>query len=109
MGTRNLHLLTVGALLIGVLGFMSVWDELASIVASHFDAQGRPNGFATKEQFFIVYGLMAGFVLSTLLFSIPLLKFMPVKYLNIPHREYWTTGGRLHEAIAKISAAMWWM
>ena len=109
MNTRNLQVLTVGALLWGVLRVILVWDELPQTLASHFDAQGKPNGFSTKEQFFIVYGLMTGFVLSTLLVGIPLMKVIPPKYLNIPHRAYWLTGGRLNEAQAKISKAMWWM
>jgi len=78
-------------------------------VASHFDAQGKPDAFSSKEQFFLVYGLTMGFVFASLLVTIPLMNIIPVKYINIPHREYWLTAERLGEARAKIRKAMWWM
>jgi hypothetical protein len=108
MNTRSLQLLTLGAALYGVARVLLVWDDLPSTVASHFDSQGRPDVFSSKEEFFIVYGLAMGLVFSSLLVAIPLLKVIPPKYINIPHKEYWLAG-RLDEARAKMAKALWWM
>ena len=65
------------------------WPRLPHLMAQHFDAAGRPNGFASKESFF---ALMAGLIvgLGVLLFGLPkVLRRLPFALVNIPHKDYW--------------------
>ena len=62
-----------------------------------------------KLEFFVSYGAIMGLVLLSLIGSVVLMERIPTKYLNLPHKEYWVTSGRLPEARARMSHAMWWM
>lgn len=86
-----------------------IWAELPDVMASHFGATGRPDGWQGKTSFFITYGVLFGFTLSVLLAIGKLLQFLPAGVINIPHRDYWLVPERRPEAIARLTAAMDWL
>ena len=106
---RTPILLTGGAVLIGVVRPWMVWGELPPLLASHFGADGTPDGMSQKTEFFVMYGLVMVFVLISLLGSVLLMEKIPVKYLNLPNKDYWLSSGKLPQAREKMSLAMWWM
>jgi uncharacterized membrane protein len=65
------------------------WPRLPEVVAQHFGADGRPNGWASKSFFFIfVWTLIAG--MGALFFGLPkLLRKVPFALVNIPYKSYW--------------------
>ena len=101
--------LTLAAVVVGIIRPIMVWDDLPPILATHFQADGTPDGMSARFEFFVSYGLIMGLVLLSLIGSVVLMDRIPVKYLNLPHKDYWLKSGRLPEARAKMSLAMWWM
>ena len=65
------------------------WPHLPEMMAQHFDGAGHPNGWASKESFFIFMGtLIAG--MGVMFFGLPkLLRKLPFALVNIPHKPYW--------------------
>ena len=78
-------LLSVSALVY----FWNSYSRLPEVVVSHFDGQGRPNGWQTKSAFFDVF--LGTTVLSALLvFGVPaLVKALPGRLINLPNKQYW--------------------
>jgi uncharacterized membrane protein len=58
-------------------------------IASHFDSAGRPNGWSSKESFFILCGFMIVFMNIWVPVVRYLVKNLPPSMINIPHRDYW--------------------
>src|SRR5262249_1306946 len=79
-------------------------SSLPPVVASHFTASGAANGFMPRR-------LYLGFMLA-LTVGLPLLlvcahgavRFLPPRYINLPHREYWLAPERLSETLAFLQA-----
>jgi uncharacterized membrane protein len=64
------------------------FPHLPERLASHFGASGLPNGWMTKQAFFIVYAVMIGLA--------ALVEFYPGRFIsrspariNLPNKEYW--------------------
>ncbi|HEX7860434.1 MAG TPA: DUF1648 domain-containing protein [Verrucomicrobiae bacterium] len=72
----------------------STFSDLPNRVATHFAADGRPNGWMSRETHLLfMLGLatgLPGIVVGLCYVS----RFLPVDLLNIPHRGYWTAPER---------------
>ncbi len=79
------------------------WKTLPSNVASHFGADGRANGFQSRDSFLALsLGMLA--LMLTLFLGLPwLLRRMPANMINIPNRAYWLTEERRADALEKLS------
>jgi uncharacterized membrane protein len=86
-----------------------VFDQLPSTIASHYGPNGHPDGWSGRTEFFVLFWLVLAVVVGSLLGSAVLMKHIPARYLNLPHKEYWLQEGRLELARAKMEGAMWWM
>lgn len=84
------------------------WEKLPPVMASHFGPGGVADGASSKGLFFLLYGTILLVVLVSLLGSVVLMEKLPLKYLNLPHKEYWAEG-RMDEARKRMSAVMWQM
>lgn len=96
---------------LGVFAVYSVnaaWDELPQRVASHYDVRGRPDGFMPRDAFF--FGLaMFGACTAAFLLAFPALpRIIPLRYLNVPHRDYWLAPERRAQSLASIAAFCSW-
>ena len=71
----------------------SIWHGyyplLPEKIASHFDAQGIPNDWTTKQQFvWLAGGTFAG--LTLLLCAMPIIvRIAPPSLINLPNKDYW--------------------
>lgn len=65
-------------------------------VATHFDFAGTPNGWMTKKQFAYFYGGFLPFITGLFALIGLLIRKMPDKMINIPHKAYWLAPER-HE------------
>src|ERR1035441_10418639 len=94
-----------------VLFFAYVITSYASLpahVASHFDIEGRPNGWMSR-------GTCVGFTLGLgLLVPAFIVGMMagagriPVSFINLPHRDYWLAPERRHAALAILLRYSLW-
>lgn len=69
--------------------FSSSYGRLPQVVASHFNAQGLPNGWETKSAFL---GVFAGALVIAAIVGLgaPLLiKTLPVQLINLPNKQQW--------------------
>src|SRR5437667_366923 len=86
--------------------FSSYYAELPAVVASHFNAQGVPNGWQTKSAFFAVFVGVS--VLAVLVgFGIPrIISLMPPELINLPKKQYWLAPAHLAESHSFTSGRM---
>jgi uncharacterized membrane protein len=84
-------------------------QELPELVAVHFDATGRANGFMTRT------GCRDFMLTSTL--GVPLLiviatnllpRALPVSLINLPHRDYWLAPERARDSLVFLSEQGLW-
>jgi len=76
--------------------------ELPARVASHFDIQGRPNGWMSRDVcIYFTLGLgifMPAFIVGMM----ALTRWIPVNLVNLPNREYWLAPERRKETSALL-------
>lgn len=89
MHSRLPKILFVALAAYAVVYFYSSYARLPSVLASHFNAQGRPNGWETKPVFFAVFGST---VLIAALIGIGgawLIRVLPPELINLPNKQQW--------------------
>jgi uncharacterized membrane protein len=77
-------------------------------LASHFSASGMPNGWMTKTQFFVTYGIV---LLPALYIEFRLPRRIaktPAARLNLPNKEYWLAPERRAETFAYFEKFFAW-
>jgi uncharacterized membrane protein len=95
-------------LAMGVLHWINVYPQLPSVMASHFTANGTPNGWQSKSAFFVFSSIviaMSAFVS----FVVP--RFIAKRSddrINLPHKSYWLAPERREETMRFLSAQMNW-
>jgi len=89
-----------------------VWWSSAQLperVATHFGANGAPNGWQTHEgylRFMLTFGtVIPAFVLGTF----ALIRQLKGWGLNIPHKDYWLAAERREETMAFVQRRGVWM
>ncbi|HEY9248362.1 MAG TPA: DUF4019 domain-containing protein, partial [Rariglobus sp.] len=58
-------------------------------MASHFDETGRANGWMDRTPYLLLIGVLPGFIAALLAASAWSLKKLPVRLINLPHRDHW--------------------
>ena len=83
--------------------------KLPEMVASHFDAAGRPDGWSSKGSFLGIYA--ASVALVMLVFhGVPLaLSWLPERWINLPRKDYWLAPPRRRETLATLRRWMAWL
>lgn len=76
-------------LVLGVLQWVHVYPQLPETMASHFAANGTPNGWQSKQAFFLVTAVIIALT-AIPSFVVPrLLGSLPASMINLPHKTYW--------------------
>jgi uncharacterized membrane protein len=85
-----------------------LYPLLPDKIASHFDAQGAPNDWSSKQAF--VWAAGGTFtVLALLLCTLPsILRITPNGLINLPNKEYWLGPDQENATRQFISAWMLW-
>jgi uncharacterized membrane protein len=78
------------------------WPRLPHVVASHFGAAGRPNGWMSREAFVGVY--VGVVLLLTVVFST--IRFVPPSLWNLPNKEYWLAPERRAATVTRVAGEM---
>lgn len=84
------------------------YPNLPTEMASHFDFWGRPDGYMSKESFFVFEAV----VLSLIVLEFTLLPFligkMPTRLINMPNKEFWFSDERRGETLQIIQRFFEW-
>jgi uncharacterized membrane protein len=92
----------------GVSDWVRNYARMPARMASHFGANGQPNGWQTKEMFF-VFTVGAVLMISVVGFVIPwTLSAMPNRLINLPQKEYWLAAERRAETFRFFGTQMGW-
>ncbi|HEX6243794.1 MAG TPA: DUF1648 domain-containing protein [Polyangiales bacterium] len=101
-------LLSLGFALALLVRLMLVADSLPERVASHFDFGGHPDGFQSRHTF-VWTTLLLDLALLTLALGLPwLVSRIPLRHLNLPHKEYWFAPERRAASEARLLAWVSW-
>jgi uncharacterized membrane protein len=77
-------------------------------LASHFAASGKPNGWMTKQQFFITYAVMLVPALLVEFWVSRSIANKPDAKLRLPNKEYWLAPERRAETFAYFDGFFAW-
>src|SRR5262245_61072127 len=90
-----------------VLQIASYYPRVPEVMASHFGADGRPNGWSTRTTFF---GLYAGGAAIAALISLgaPWLLRVAPRWVNLPHKSYWLAPERRSRTESFFAAGFAW-
>jgi hypothetical protein len=75
------------------------YPRLPATVASQFDSQGRPTAWMTRDGFFLLYGAMVALQLGVFGAGFRLMRRLPNRLFNLPHRDYWLAPERRDETL----------
>lgn len=93
---------------VALIYFWSFYSRLPEVVASHFDGQGRPNGWQIKSAFFYVF-MGATALAAFLVFGVPaLIKALPVQLINLPNKQYWLGPGQRAATFEFLGSGFAW-
>ncbi|MCE0523280.1 MAG: DUF1648 domain-containing protein [Methylacidiphilales bacterium] len=87
----------------------SSYGDMPAKVASHFDIEGRPNGWMSRE---VCVGFTLGLGILVPVFVVGMMAGagrIPVSFINLPHRDYWLAPERRQAALAVLRIYSLWL
>ena len=110
MKTLRTPALALATFVCGFLIFLVRTEaELPERVATHFNLDGRPNGWMSRPADLIFSGAF-GVGLPLLFIAISLLvRFAPARSFNVPHREYWLAPELREETNTYVFRQLLWL
>ena len=84
------------------------YSRLPAVIASHFDAQGKPDGWIPKAAAFRTQAILLGGTTSVLLILCLAMQFMPASMVNVPNKDYWFAPERLRQSRQRLTVWMLW-
>ncbi len=101
---RRLPCMALGVLLVAAVGYIvATTGSLPATVATHFDGNGRPNGWMTRDGYRV---FMLAFTVGLPLFVAAAVGWLPRRFpraVNIPSREHWFAPERRDAALAYLA------
>ena len=94
----------IAVLLLCLFEMARLWLITPDQMAAHFNAQGLPDRFAPKAEFF---WFQAQTLLVVILVSLPLqvlFLVLPPNLINMPNREFWLAPERREETIGRLNS-----
>jgi len=94
--------------LFGASGAAHYYALLPERMASHFLADGTPNGWQLKEMFFLLMGLVSASTAIIGFLAPVLIARRPASQINLPNKEYWLAPERRAATMEFIAGQMRW-
>jgi Protein of unknown function (DUF1648) len=94
---------------LGAASFVWAAGELPAHVASHFDGQGKANGWMNRDSYL---KSMAAIGLAVPLLMVGtglMIGVLPSGIINLPHRDYWLSPERRGETSRYLARHMAWL
>ena len=83
-------------------------SHLPDCVATHFNGSGQPNGWMNRPTY-LLFTAVFGFAFPLFLVGICfIVRFLPVRYYNIPRRDYWLAPERRSETFSYLFRHSLW-
>jgi uncharacterized membrane protein len=101
---RVTRVLLLGLVVVSLFEAARQWNSAPSVVASHFDAAGRPNAWSSRDAFF---GLQVAVTLgvAALFIGIPrLVRSTPARLINLPNKSFWLAPERREETMDRLAS-----
>ena len=95
-------------LALGLLQWARSYSQLPALMASHFAANGAPNGFQPKEVFFILMIIVVGRSGDVDGHRAIILSSKPPERLNLPNKSYWLAPEHRLETFRFFRTQMAW-
>jgi uncharacterized membrane protein len=76
--------------------------QLPDPVATHFDFAGTPNGWMSKKHFAYFYGILLPLLTGIFALLGLIIRKMPDKLINIPHKAYWLAPERREKSMRSL-------
>lgn len=81
---------------------------LPETTASHFNAFGQPDGWMSKQTFFLLEGLILIVIVLEFTLLPRLIGKMPLTLINMPNKEFWFAEERRGETLSIIKSYFEW-
>ena len=94
------RLILIFAIVVLIGHMMLIYPSLPGIVASHFDAQGNPNGWMSKEMFLVFEAALLIFVIGEFLLVPRFVRRLPRSLVNMPNKDYWLSDAHREETFS---------
>ena len=82
---------------------------LPARVATHFGADGRPNGWMDRDSHTLAQAGTTGFIAILFFALAAVLPRIPDRFVNLPHRDYWLAPRRRADSLAWLRAMLLWL
>jgi uncharacterized membrane protein len=105
---RLAGLMIVAALVFSAVDFAYFYNRLPPQVASHFNFQGNPDGWTSKQAFVglaVAVILMIGGTFASIALFI---RHVPLSLMSLPNKAYWTATERVQETREYIGLWCLW-
>lgn len=83
--------------------------SLPARVATHFDKQGQADGWMPRDSHTITQAGISVFVAGLFYALTLVLRRLPDRFINLPHREYWLAPERRVATLAWLGAMLLWL
>jgi uncharacterized membrane protein len=107
-GTRLPRILFFAVVLGAITQCVHDFTLLPDRLASHFNASGMPNGWMTKTQFLVIYGVALLPALAIEFWVSHRIANKPDASLNLPNKEYWLAPERRAGTFAYFETFFAW-
>lgn len=108
MDSRLPKLVFLILVLFATVHFSLLYPQLPDVVASHFNAQGAPNGWQTKTGFMATVAIIT-LVMVLIGFIMPLVIVrLPVQLINLPNKRFWLAPERRAQTRTFLEAYFGW-
>jgi len=107
-GTRVPRVLFFAIVLAALAQCVHDFPLLPDRLASHFAASGIPNGWMTKTQFMVMYGVILLPALAIEFWVSHRISNKPDAKLNLPNKEYWLAPERRAETFGYFETFFAW-
>jgi uncharacterized membrane protein len=95
-------------LIMGVLQWVNAYPQLPQTMASHFAANGTPNGWQPKQFFFLLTSVVIAVTAIPTFFAARRIRNRPPEKINLPNKAYWLAPEHREDTWRYISTFMAW-
>jgi uncharacterized membrane protein len=107
-GSRLATLLYFLMLVLGLLQWVQAYPQLPTTMASHFAADGTPNGWQPKQAFFLMTSMVIALTaIPTFLAGRKISKRSPER-IHLPNKAYWLSPEHQEDAWRFLNTQMAW-
>ncbi len=92
----------------GLVQMAAFYPRMPASMASHFGAGGQADKWTTKHSFFTGMAALEVGAAVLLLGIAVAMRYIPMRFMNIPHTEYWADPEREDETRERLYCDMLW-